>query len=85
MLDESSDISWQIANDGSIISCVWKLTQDGFITKDIKVPSSNQNIGKIAVVGPTRMNYEKVLQYLEYVVKMVAFHLSDLERKEYGR
>ncbi len=55
------------------------------ITKDIKVPSSNQNIGKIAVVGPTRMNYEKVLQYLEYVVKMVAFHLSDLERKEYGR
>lgn len=54
------------------------------ITKDIKVPSSNQNIGKIAVVGPVRMNYEKVLQYLEYVVKMVAFHLSDLERKEYG-
>lgn len=36
VLDESSDISWQIANDGSIISCVWKLTQDGFITKDIK-------------------------------------------------
>ena len=55
------------------------------ITKDIKVPSSNQNIGKIAVVGPTRMNYEKVLQYLEYVVNMVAFHLSDIERKEYGR
>lgn len=36
VLDESSDISWQISSDGSIISCVWKLTQDGFITKDIK-------------------------------------------------
>lgn len=55
------------------------------ITKNIKIPKSNQDIGKIAVVGPTRMDYSKVLKYLDYITEMVATHLGDLERTDYGR
>lgn len=55
------------------------------ITKDIRVPSTNQELGKIAIVGPTRMDYEMVLKYLDYVVDMIMHHLNDIKEKEYGR
>ena len=35
-LDSSSDIAYQIDSAGAPIACIWKLTQSGFITKDIK-------------------------------------------------
>lgn len=49
------------------------------ITKDVKFPSTNEEIGRIAVVGPTRMNYERVIKYLDYVVEMINNHLKDLK------
>lgn len=55
------------------------------ITKTIKIPGSLEDYGKIAVVGPTRMNYDKVLKYLDYVIEMVSYHISGLERNNYGR
>ena len=35
-IDSSSDIAFQIDDSGNIVKCIWKLTQDGFITNDIK-------------------------------------------------
>ncbi len=77
MFDDSEETMISIGNG--------ELKDISIITKNIKVPNSTQDIGKIAVVGPTRMDYSKVLKYLDYITEMVAYHLSDLERKEYGR
>jgi len=52
------------------------------IEKDI---NPKIDIGKIIVIGPIRMDYDKVLKYLDYVTKMISNHLLDLERSEYGR
>lgn len=49
------------------------------ITKDIRVPNSSQELGRIAVVGPTRMDYDKVIQHLNYTVEMILNHLNDLK------
>ena len=37
------------------------------VTKNVDI--NGQNSGKIAVVGPKRMNYKKILASLEYVAK----------------
>jgi heat-inducible transcriptional repressor len=49
------------------------------ITKDIRIPDSDEEIGRIAVVGPTRMDYDKVLHYLNYTVEMIMNRLSDMK------
>lgn len=36
IIDSNSDIAYQINDSGAIVKCIWKLTQDGFITNDIK-------------------------------------------------
>lgn len=36
IIDSNSDIAYQINDSGDIVKCIWKLTQDGFITNDIK-------------------------------------------------
>jgi len=36
IIDSNSDIAYQIDDSGTIVKCIWKLTQDGFITNDIK-------------------------------------------------
>lgn len=36
IIDSNSDIAYQINDSGNIVKCIWKLTQDGFITNDIK-------------------------------------------------
>ena len=49
------------------------------ITKDIRIPKINHELGRIAVVGPTRMDYDTVIQHLNYTVKMIINHLNDLK------
>ncbi len=46
------------------------------ISKVVKIPNSNRELGKIAIVGPKRMDYGKVLSALDYVVKELMSHLS---------
>lgn len=47
------------------------------ISKEIKIPNSDKELGKIAIVGPKRMDYGKVLNALDYVVKEIMTHLSN--------
>lgn len=49
------------------------------ITKDIKLPNTNREVGRIVIVGPTRMDYDEVLKYLDYTVDMINNHLNDLK------
>lgn len=62
VLDESSDISWLIDSNGNIVSCVWKLTQDGFITKDIRCYGTFY-MGKVADEKSSNIenNFTKVM------------------------
>ena len=46
------------------------------ISKEVKIPNSDKELGKIAIVGPKRMDYGKVLNALDYVVKELMSHLS---------
>lgn len=55
------------------------------IAKDIKSPVTGDDLGRIAIVGPTRMDYDKVLEYLNYVSDMLISHLMDLKENDYGR
>jgi heat-inducible transcriptional repressor len=55
------------------------------IAKDIKSPVTGDDLGRICVVGPTRMDYDKVLEYLNYVSDMLISHLMDLKENDYGR
>lgn len=48
------------------------------VSKDVKIPNSGKQLGKIAVVGPKRMDYEKVLNALDYVVKEIMSHLEKI-------
>ncbi len=49
------------------------------VTKEIKVNGFNQNFGRIAVIGPTRMNYDEVIANLNFVVTMITNSLLDLK------
>ena len=46
------------------------------VSKEIAVPGSDNNVGKIAVIGPKRMDYGKVLNYLDYLVKEIINHMN---------
>lgn len=50
------------------------------VSKDIAV--DGEKIGKIAVIGPTRMDYSKVLNSLDYVVNKIMEHLSNEDIQE---
>lgn len=54
-----------------------KIDDLSVISKDIKIPNSNKELGKIAVVGPKRMDYTKVMHALDYVVKEIMTYLSN--------
>lgn len=47
------------------------------ISREIKIPNTDKELGKIAVVGPKRMDYGKVLNALDYVVKELMNYLSE--------
>ena len=49
------------------------------ISKEIKIPDSDRELGRIAIVGPKRMDYGKVLNALDYVVKELMSHLSNTD------
>ncbi len=49
------------------------------ISKEIKIPDSDRELGRIAIVGPKRMDYGKVLNALDYVVKELMNHLSNTD------
>lgn len=49
------------------------------ISREIKIPNSNKELGRIAVVGPKRMDYGKVMNALDYVVKEIMNYLSNVE------
>jgi heat-inducible transcriptional repressor len=44
------------------------------ISAKLKVPGQKE--GSIAIVGPRRMDYSKVIDYLEYVVKSIEEHFE---------
>ncbi len=41
-----------------------------------EIIANGENIGRIAVIGPTRMDYSKVLNNLDYVAQRIMEHLS---------
>lgn len=41
-----------------------------------EIVANGQNIGRIAIIGPTRMDYSKVLNNLDYVAKRIMEHLN---------
>ncbi|MDY2728372.1 MAG: heat-inducible transcriptional repressor HrcA [Candidatus Onthovivens sp.] len=45
------------------------------ISKEISFPNSGEKVGKIAVIGPKRMDYNKVLSYLDYIVNEIIAHM----------
>lgn len=45
------------------------------ISSKVKVPGQKE--GSIAIVGPRRMDYEKVINYLEYVVETIEEHFKE--------
>ena len=47
------------------------------VTKEICIPNTDKQLGKIAIVGPKRMDYQKVLNALDYVVKEIMNYLSN--------
>jgi len=49
------------------------------ISREIKIPNSDKELGRIAVVGPKRMDYGKVMNALDYVVKEIMNYLSNVE------
>ncbi|MDD4154631.1 MAG: heat-inducible transcriptional repressor HrcA [Bacilli bacterium] len=50
------------------------------ISAKVKVPGHKE--GSIAILGPRRMDYAKVINYLEYVVKTLEKHFEDQNEKQ---
>ncbi len=46
------------------------------VSKEISLPESNKSFGKIAVIGPKRMDYSKVITYLDYIVNEILAHIK---------
>ena len=57
-----------------------KYNDVSIVSKDIAV--DGEKIGKIAVIGPTRMDYSKVLNSLDYIVNKIMEHLSNEDIQE---
>lgn len=49
-----------------------------------EIIAHGENIGRIAIIGPTRMDYSKVLNNLDYVAKRIMEHLNyeDIHEEE---
>lgn len=77
--DKLAEIFSNCGNEISISIGNGKFKDISIITKDIKMPITNQDLGRIAVVGPTRMNYDQVIQHLNYTIDMIMHHLKDLK------
>ena len=45
------------------------------VSKEIVIPGEN-SVGKIAVIGPKRMDYDKVINYLDYIVSEILAHMN---------
>ena len=45
------------------------------VSKEIVIPGEN-SVGKIAVIGPKRMDYDKVINYLDYIVSEILSHMN---------
>ncbi len=50
------------------------------ISSRVKMPGQKE--GQIAVLGPTRMDYDRVLSALEYVTEMLEKYFQTIERKD---
>ena len=50
------------------------------ISAKVKVPGHKE--GSIAILGPRRMDYAKVINYLEYVVETLEKHFEDQNEKQ---
>ena len=50
------------------------------ISSRVKMPGEKE--GQIAILGPTRMDYDRVLSALEYVTTMLEKYFQNLEKKE---
>ena len=83
LLDSPDEIrKMLIANDSDEISISINDSDVSIITSRIKMP--NQDDGTIALVGPKRMDYEKVVGALEYVAQELEKYFAK-ERKKNGR
>ncbi len=76
MLQSHDDIGTIDADSNSNIKSFDNLA---IISKEIKIPDSDKELGRIAIVGPKRMDYGKVLNALDYVVKELMSHLSNTD------
>ena len=45
------------------------------VTKEVVLPG-DESIGKIAVIGPKRMDYSKVINYVNYIVSEIIAHMN---------
>ena len=77
--DKLAEVFSNCGEEISISICNGKYKDISIITKDIRIPKINHELGRIAVVGPTRMDYDTVIQHLNYTVKMIINHLNDLK------
>lgn len=50
------------------------------VSAKLKVPGQKE--GSIAIVGPRRMDYSKVINYLEYVVKSIEKHFETVDEDQ---
>lgn len=46
------------------------------VSKEITFPGDEENARKIAVIGPKRMDYGKVISYLDYIVNEIIKHMN---------
>lgn len=45
------------------------------VTKEVVLPG-DESVGKIAVIGPKRMDYSKVINYVDYIVSEIIAHMN---------
>lgn len=67
----------ECTDDGIVVDC-GEFNDDysdvSVISKEIV--ANGENVGKIAIIGPSRMDYNKVLESLDYVVEQIMQKLS---------
>jgi heat-inducible transcriptional repressor len=67
-----------LGKDKSLMLKIGELEENPDISLvSAKIKLNDENTGTIALVGPTRMDYEKALNALEYLVKTLQEHFSD--------
>jgi len=68
-----------VDNNVNIDETEANIDEVSIVSREIKIPNTNKELGKIAVVGPKRMDYGKVMNALDYVVKEIMNYLSNGE------